>query len=99
MQQFGANRAPALENLNVQLPVKAVAGTQAQRRGRGFVLRGIWAAQKDQSIAVLGMDLQAANLLLTGLGQPGNDSAGSVGLDQLFGDPEAVRRRVGLNPD
>ena len=63
------------------------------------MLRSFWTTEKNQTIAALGMNLQAANLLLARLGQPGNDSADSVGLDQLFCHPQPLRWRVGLNPD
>lgn len=61
--------------------------------------RGLGPAEEYQPLAGLGTDLQAAQLLGPDLGQPGDDGAGGVGLDDLLGDPEAFGRRLGLDPD
>ncbi len=46
------------------------------------------------------MDLQAAKLFGAGLWQPGQDSSTPwIGLDQLFGGPQALGGSVSSNPD
>lgn len=47
----------------------------------------------------MGLHLQPSNLLRPGLGQPGDDGARRIGLDQLLGRPEALCRTCGLYPD
>ena len=44
------------------------------------------------------MDLQPAQLLRPRLRQPGKHGALGIGLDELLGRPEALRRRGGLDP-
>jgi hypothetical protein len=89
----------ALQQMDMKVPVKTEAELDAQRRRRGFVLRRCWAAQEDGPLARLCTDLQAPNLLLPGLGQPRNQQPSRIGLDQLLGNPQALRRGFGLNPD
>ena len=45
------------------------------------------------------MDLKAAQLLLAGLGQPRQDCAGRVRLDELFSGPEALGWGFCIKPD
>jgi len=47
----------------------------------------------------MGLHLEPSNLLRPGLGQPGQDGACRIGLDDLLGCPEAVRWGSGLYPD
>ena len=64
---------------------------------RSLVLRGGRPKQEHRSFAGLGADLQPANLLGAGLGQPGNQCAAGIALDQLFGAPQALSWPVGLD--
>lgn len=45
------------------------------------------------------LHLQPSNLLRPGLGQPGEDGAGRMGLDELLGGPEAICWCCGIYPD
>jgi len=44
------------------------------------------------------VDLQTADLVGSGLRQPGQHGAARVGLDQLLGDPQPIRWRLGADP-
>ena len=69
-----------------------------QRRGRGLVLRGLRPAHEHQPGAGLRAHLQPAQLLGPRLRQPGHHRLARVGLDQLFGGPQPLGRRFGLDP-
>jgi len=66
-EQPFVGRTPALENVDLQLPVDIQRSNQAQRRGRRLVPGGNGPAQEDRTFAGLGADLQAADLLRPGL--------------------------------
>ena len=81
-------RALALQQVDVQLPVQTEPELHAKRRRRGFVFRRCRPAQEDRPVAGLRAHLQASNLLLPGLGQPGDQQARCVRLDELLGHPQ-----------
>jgi hypothetical protein len=99
LDQTVVGAAFALEQVHMQFPVERVAHLQAQRGGGGFVFGGRWPAEEDGAVAAMCADLQAADLFLAGLRQPCDQQAGGVGLDQLLRDPQALGRRLRLDPN
>ena len=91
-------RPLALEHVQVQLPVETEAQLHTQGRSRRFMFGGGRPAQEDQPVPVLRADLQASDLLLPRLREPGHEHPTRIGLDQLFGDPQALCGRFGLHP-
>lgn len=84
--------------MNLQLPVEAEARLHAQGRGRCLVLGRIRSAQEHQPFAGLRAHLKPAQLLLAGLWKPGDQGTCGVGLDELFGHPQALSRCFCLDP-
>lgn len=62
------------------------------------MLRGGGTEQEDRAVAGLRTHLQAADLFGAGLRQPGHERAAATGFDELFGAPQALGRRIGLDP-
>ena len=93
-------RAPALEHLDMQSPSPA-RSAPCTRSGAAEASCSAAAGRHRNTGPVAGLraHLQAANLLGPGLGQPGDQRAAGAGLDQLLGAPQALGRRVGLDPD
>ena len=83
------HRATTLQDMDLQFPVQPEAGYHAQGRGRRLVLGRGGSEQEDRPLAGLRAHLQPANLLGAGLGQPGDQCAAGIALDQLFGAPQA----------
>lgn len=92
-------RAAALEQAHMELPVQPYGGEQAKRRRRGIGLGGVGAQQEHRTVARLCAYLQAPQLIRPRLRQPREHGAGAVGLDELFGRPQPLGWRGGLDPD
>lgn len=98
LQDVCARGATALEDAQVDMPASAKRHQGTQRRRRGLALRRYGAEQENRRLAGLGVHLDAADLVSTCLGQPGEHRPPWVGFDQLLGDPQALRGCLRLDP-